>query len=107
VRPALPSISYAYCADTCYEENIIEYIKEASLIYHESTYLDDQQEKAKMRFHCTSSQAAMIAVKSKVGRLLLGHYSSKYDDIQPFETEARLIFRETEASREGVTYLIK
>jgi len=49
----------------------------------------------------------MIAVKSGAGRLLLGHYSSKYDDIQPFETEARLIFRETEASREGVTYLIK
>lgn len=107
VRPALPPLSYAYCADTCYEEKIINHISDVNLLYHESTYLDDQIEKAGMRFHSTSSQAATLALKAGVKKLLLGHYSSKYDDIQPFESEAKLIFNNAEASREGITYLVK
>lgn len=106
VRPKQPARSYAYCADTCYDEKIIPYIHGADLLYHEATYLDDQAEKAAMRFHSTSSQAATIATKARVGRLLLGHYSSKYDDVQPFESEARLVFPQTDASREGISYLV-
>jgi ribonuclease Z len=106
VKPAQPGLSYAYCADTCYDEKIIEHIKNVDLLYHESTYLDDQGEKALMRFHSTCTQAATIAIKAGAGRLLLGHYSSKYDDIHPFEAQAREAFQNSTASREGVTYLV-
>jgi ribonuclease Z len=98
--------SYAYCADTRYDENILTYISGADLIYHESTYLDDNMEKAADRFHSTSSQAALIAVKANAKRLLLGHFSSKYVDLTPFETEAQRVFPAAEVSREGVTYLV-
>lgn len=99
--------SYAYCADTRYDENIISYITNADLIYHESTYLDDQAEKAFERFHSTSSQAATIALKAGAKKLLLGHFSSKYGDLNYFESQARLVFPNTEVSQEGVSYLIK
>lgn len=106
VRPAIPSMTYAYCADTKYDESIIPVISNADLIYHESTYLDDQAEKATARYHCTSSQAAMIAKKAGVKRLLLGHFSSKYEDITAFEAEAAKTFPNAMVSKEGVTYLI-
>jgi ribonuclease Z len=106
IRPAIPSMSYAYCADTKYDESIIPTIINADLIYHEATYLDDQVEKASARFHSSSTQAATIALKSGAKRLLLGHFSSKYEDISQFETEAKKTFPNTEVSKEGVTYLI-
>lgn len=102
-----PLRSYAYCADTRYDESILEHICGSDLIYHESTYLDELQEKASARYHSTSSQAATIALKAGAGRLLLGHFSSKYADLSPFEEEARRIFPATEVSREGVTYFIR
>ena len=107
IRKSIPPIAYAFCADTKYDESIIPNIQGADLIYHESTYMDDQAEKASARYHCTSSEAAMIAKKSGAKRLLLGHFSSKYEDISLFEIEARKTFSNTEISREGVTYLIK
>lgn len=99
--------SYAYCADTKYDENILPHIMGADLIYHESTYLDDNIEKAADRYHSTSSQAARIAQKAGAGRLLLGHFSSKYAELEPFENEARKVFPASEVSKEGVTYLVK
>ena len=98
--------TYAFCADTKYEENIIPYIQDADLIYHESTYLDDQLEKAELRFHSTSTQAATIALKSGVKRMLLGHFSSKYEDTSEFLSQAKQTFVNTEISKEGVTYII-
>lgn len=102
-----PSLSYAFCADTRYDESIIPYIMNANLIYHEATYLDDQMEKAVHRFHSTSSQAANIAYKSGAKKLLLGHFSSKYENLQLFETEARSVFPNSEVSKEGVSYIVK
>jgi len=107
LRPAQPSLSYAYCADTRYDESILAHVNGCNLMYHETTYLDDQAEKAGARFHSTSIQAATIAMKANAGRLLLGHFSSKYPDLAPFETEARHTFPASECSKEGVTYLIK
>jgi ribonuclease Z len=101
------ALAYAFCADTRYDESIIPHIMNADLIYHEATYLDDQLEKAVHRFHSTSSQAATIAEKSGAKKLLLGHFSSKYDNLQLFETEARTIFKNTEVSKEGVSYIVK
>ena len=97
---------YAFCADTRYEESIIPFIREADMIYHETTYLDNVRDKAFERFHCTTKQAAEIARKAAVKKLLIGHFSSKYNLLDQFETEAREVFPNTELAIEGNTYEI-
>ncbi|MBM3915890.1 MAG: MBL fold metallo-hydrolase [Sphingomonadales bacterium] len=97
---------YAYCADTRYNESLLEHIDRFDLLYHESTYLDDQREKAELRFHSTARQAALLAQKAQVKRLLLGHFSSQHEQLDQFETEAREIFPATELAEQGVTYLL-
>jgi ribonuclease Z len=98
--------TYVYCADTKYDESIIPHIKDADLVYHETTYLDALQQRAADRFHSTTKQAALIAKKANVKKLLIGHFSSKYDTLEEFETEAREVFQNTELALEGVTYKI-
>ncbi len=98
--------TYAFCADTRYNEAMIEYIRGADMIYHESTYLDNLRERAEERFHSTTKQAALIAQKANVKKLLLGHFSSKYDTLEAFEREAREVFPQTELALEGVTYRV-
>jgi len=95
---------YAFCADTRYDENMIPYIKDCDMIYHETTYHDNFREKAFERFHCTTKQAAEIARKAGVKKLLIGHFSSKYSTLEQFESEAREIFSNTELAIEGSTY---
>jgi ribonuclease Z len=97
---------YVYCADTKYDESIIPHIKEADVIYHETTYLDNLRERAESRFHSTTKQAALIAKKAAVKKLLIGHFSSKYDTLEEFGIEAREIFENTELALEGVCYEI-
>jgi len=103
---AEPGKRYAFCADTKYDESLILHIKGADIIYHETTYLDNLRERAESRFHSTSKQAALIAQKSGVKKLLIGHFSSKYDTLEEFEWEAREIFSNTELALEGVCYEI-
>ncbi len=95
------SKSYAYCADTKYDETIIPHIKNADLIYHETTYLAALNDKAAERYHCTTIQAATIAVKANVGKLIIGHFSSKYSDLEPFLAETKTVFENTELAIEG------
>ena len=97
---------YAFCADTKYDESIIEHIYNSDMIYHETTYLDNLREKAEQRFHSTSRQAAMIAKKAMIGKLLIGHFSSKYSTLEQFLIEAREIFPNTELAIEGDSYEI-
>ena len=97
---------YAFCADTKYDENIVPHIYGADAIYHETTYLDSLREKAEERFHSTTRQAAMIARKAMVGKLLIGHFSSKYATLDQFVQEAKEVFPNTELALEGVTYNI-
>jgi ribonuclease Z len=97
---------YSFCADTKYDESIIEYITDSDMIYHETTYLDNMKEKAEERFHSTTRQAALIAKKANVKKLLIGHFSSKYAVLDAFATEAREIFPNTELAEEGNTYEI-
>lgn len=101
-----PAKSYAYCADTVYDESICSKIKEVDMVYHEATYLDDQVLKATARYHSTSKQAAAIAHKAGAKRLLLGHFSSMYDVLDNFREEACEIFKNTEVALEGVSYLV-
>ncbi len=95
---------YVYCADTKYDESLLTHVHEADMIYHETTYLDNLKEKALERFHSTSSQAALIAKKGKVKKLLIGHFSSKYAELDEFEKEAKTVFDNTEIALEGVAY---
>lgn len=97
---------YAFCADTRYDESMIQYIYGADMIYHETTYLDNFRDKAFERFHCTTRQAAELARKAMVKKLLIGHFSSKYNTLEQFEIEARQIFPNTELAIEGSTYEI-
>ncbi len=103
--PGMAPKSYAYSADTGYFESIVTKINGVDLLYHESTYLGDLEEKATARFHSTSRQAAMIAKKANVKKLLLGHFSSMYENLEMFKTEACEIFENTECAQEGICYL--
>jgi ribonuclease Z len=98
--------TYAFCADTKYFEPIIDHVRGFDMIYHETTYLDSLRERAEERFHSTTKQAALIAQKAGVKRLLIGHFSSKYDTLEEFEQEAKEVFPNTELALEGVTYKV-
>lgn len=101
-----PGKKYAFCADTKYDESLIPHIQGADMIYHETTYLDNLRERAESRFHSTTKQAALIAQKAGVKKLLIGHFSSKYDTLEEFEKEAREVFTNTELAIEGAAYTI-
>jgi ribonuclease Z len=96
--------SYAYCSDTMFDKRIIPWIENVSLLYHEATFLHELEDKATESMHCTALQAGMIAHLANAGQLLLGHFSSRYDDLQPFVDEAREIFHAVRIAEEGHTY---
>lgn len=96
--------SYAYCSDTTYTETILPYIQGVNILYHEATYLKNLTQKAFERGHSTAEQAAQIALKAEAQHLIIGHYSSKYKDLQPFTEEARAIFPHTDLAIEGRRY---
>ena len=98
--------SYAYCADTIYDERIAEKVKQVNVLYHEATYLKDLEERAAARFHSTTTQAASIALKAGVDRLLIGHFSSKYELLDEFLSEASEVFPQTELALEGLCFKI-
>lgn len=104
--PAEPPKSYAFCADTIYDENIAEKIKGADLVYHETTYLKDLEERAAARFHSTTTQAGMIAKLAGAKKLLIGHFSSKYEDLEPFLLETKSVFENTDLALEGACFKI-
>lgn len=93
--------SYAFCSDTKYFEELAKNIQEVDLLYHESTFLESKIDRAAQTFHSTASQAAQMAVLAKAGKLLLGHFSARYDNLDLFLEEARPIFSNTELAREG------
>ena len=105
--PNTPPKSYAFCGDTIYNESICSAIQNVTLLYHEATFLQDQAERAASRFHTTTIQAANIAKLANAKRLLIGHFSSKYEALEPFLTETSAFFPETQLAIEGVSYIIK
>jgi len=105
-KAAVPARSYAYCADTIYDETLAEKVSQVNLLYHESTYLKDSEDKARDRFHSTSVQAAQIAKMAQAEKLIIGHFSAKYENLEPFLNEATAVFKNTSLATEGTCFKI-
>lgn len=98
--------SYAYCSDTLYSARAAGLVKGVDILYHEATFGEDNKAMAKETGHSTASQAAKAAVKAEAGKLLIGHFSSRYKDASVLVEEARTIFPATETAEELHTYEI-
>ncbi len=100
--PSDPARSYAYCADTKYMPELAEMVKGIDLLYHEATFADDNQSRAAETFHSTASQAAKTALDAGVKKLVIGHFSSRYEDESILLDEAKKIFPETILAKENL-----
>ncbi|KAF0236358.1 MAG: ribonuclease [Prolixibacteraceae bacterium] len=96
--------SYAFCTDTAFHLPIAEIIKDVDLLYHEATFLEAMRGFAEKTLHSTTIDAANMAKLANAKKLLIGHFSARYNDVELFEKEARTVFENTEAAREGKTY---
>lgn len=103
--PDLPK-SFAYCSDTAFYPDLIPHITGVNLLYHEATFANDQQKRAKETAHSTAEQAATIAQQAAVKQLLLGHFSARYKDLSLLLNEAKVIFPNTLLANDGETYPI-
>ena len=99
-RPSAPSRSYAYCSDTIYLPSIVEQIKGVDLLFHEATFTNEDAPRAKETFHTTAAQAAEIARKAEVKKLLIGHFSARYEDENILLQETSAIFPDTQLAKE-------
>ena len=100
-KPGEKPKAFAYCSDTAYFDELINYIKGVDLLYCETTFLEKDKDKADLTLHSTSKDAATLAKKGRVKKLLIGHFSSRYDDKNDFITEAASIFENVIISEEG------
>ncbi len=100
--PSDPPRSYAYCSDTCYLPRICEQIKGCDLLFHEATFADADAKRAKETFHTTAPQAAEIAKAAQVKKLVIGHYSARYEDESILLKEASEIFPQTILAQENL-----
>ena len=101
VRKQSEKRSYAYCTDTIYDESVIPVIRKVSLLYHEATFMRSMAAAAAEKMHATTTEAATIALKAEAGKLLIGHFSARYDDAIPLLEEARAIFPDTLLAEDG------
>ena len=100
-RPAAPPKRYAFCSDTAYNRSIIPIIEGADLLYHEATFAECDLARAKETFHSTARQAAELARDAHVKRLVIGHYSARYEDLSELHREAEAVFPGTILGNEG------
>ncbi|PVX47893.1 RNAse Z [Flavobacterium sp. 103] len=100
----IPALSYAFCSDTKYCEDIIPLIENVTVLYHESTFLQSEEALAMKTMHSTAKEAARIALKANVKQLILGHYSTRYDSIDLFKKEAETIFKEVLLAEDGKSF---
>jgi ribonuclease Z len=103
-RDPSPPRSFAFCSDTVFNRNMISKIKGVDLLYHEATFMEDEAERARETFHSTAKQAAQIALEANVKKLILGHFSARYKDLDPLLEEARSVFPRTCLAEDGTTY---
>ncbi len=98
--PPDPPKSYAFCSDTFYNPEIVPLIEKVSLLYHEATFLEEHKHLCEKTKHSTAKEAAMIAKEARAGRLVLGHFSTRYPDLNLFLEEAKTIFENTELAED-------
>ena len=96
-----PARSYAFCSDTRYNERIVPFIKNVDLLYHEATFVNDMKGRASATYHSTAEEAATIAKKANVKKLLLGHYSARYKHLDQHLVEAKAVFNNSHLAMEG------
>lgn len=99
--PPTPPKSYAFCSDTAYDEGIVPIIKNVDVLYHESTFLEKHARLALQTKHSTAKQAAQIAKMAMAKTLILGHYSTRYDNLEAFKTEAQTVFHAVKLAKDG------
>ena len=100
----IPPKSYAFCSDTMYDETIIPIIQNADILYHETTFLETEADKAEKTMHSTAKEAAQIATKANIKQLILGHYSTRYSNIELFKDEAQTIFSNVLLADDGKSF---
>ncbi len=100
------SRSYAYCSDTAYDERLVNIIREVDVLYHETTFMEADRDKAEETLHSTAAQAAHIARLANCERLLIGHFSARYIEMEPLLAEAQAVFINTELALEGKTFTL-
>lgn len=105
--PSRKSRSYAYCSDTQYYEPIVQQIQNADVLYHEATFIQEDEIKAKETMHSTALHAAQIANKAEVKKLLIGHFSARYKELTTLLKEAEARFSNTHLAQEGETFTIE
>ena len=105
--PAATPRSYAYCSDTRFVPGLAEKVKGVTVLYHESTYTSENGDRAKLYYHSTARQAATIARNAGVGKLLLGHYSARYNNEEVLLNEAKEVFAESYLTQEGKVFSIE
>ena len=103
-EPKSKDITYAYCSDTSFYPQIIDLIKNCDVLYHESTFLDSHSDLAEKTKHSTAKQAAEIAKLADVKKLILGHFSSRYKNLNDFQSQAKEIFNNVELAYDGKVF---
>ena len=98
---------YAYCSDTAYTEKILPWVDGVDVLFHEATFTDEARQRAKQTFHSTAAQAAMIASKAKVKKLVIGHFSARYEDDTVLLKEAKQGFDNVILAKEGLKIELK
>lgn len=104
--PSDPPRSYAYCSDTSYLPRITEQIKGVNLLFHEATFANTEAARARQTMHSTAGQAATIARDAEVKRLVIGHFSARYEDEGPLLQEAQAIFPNTILAQENMNIIL-
>jgi len=102
--PPRPPRSYAFCSDTAPSDAVVQVVRDVDLLYHEATFVQEHETEAKISGHSTTAQAAAIARAANVRKLLIGHFSGRYSDVEQHLIEARAIFPETYIAAEGADF---
>ena len=105
--PAKKPLSYAFCSDTAYKPGIVPFIQKVDLLYHEATFLEDKKHLAEKTKHATAKEAASIAQQAQVSKLIIGHFSSRYNNLTDFKEEAQTHFTDVVLAESGKIIEIK
>jgi len=104
--PASPTRKYAYCSDTIYQPGIVQQIKGIDTLYHEATFASSDEARAKETFHTTAMQAAELAKNAEVKKLIIGHFSARYEEESVLLEEAKQIFDNTYLAKENICFKV-